>query len=128
MNSAWILKKIRMNSERISKEFRKKSGFCRFLIKQFFLLILGADWAHQIFSKLLQTKPFLTTIKMQCMKSLLVIKVDPNSFSDESWVWIFLFIYAHTTKFYYPLLLFADAARKFEEETLFFWLSARKTH
>ena len=59
---------------------------------------------------------------------MLVVKVDPSLFSDESWVWIFLFIYAHTTKFYYPLLLFADAARKLEEETLFFWLSARKTY
>ena len=83
MNSERILNEFRMNSEKNPHEFRKKSGFCRFLIKHFFLLILVADWAHQIFSKLLQTKPFLTTIKMQ-YKPLLVIKVDPNSFSDES--------------------------------------------
>ena len=57
-----------MNSEKNPHEFRKNPKELRFLQisdKTFFLLILGADWAHQIFSKLLQTKPFLTTIKLQ---------------------------------------------------------------
>ena len=93
--SAWIPKKFCMSSARSLKEFQKNSVFCIFLIKNIVLLILGTDWAHTIFSKLLQTKPFLTNIKMQ-YKSLLVVKVDSSSFSDESWVWIFLFIYVRT--------------------------------